>query len=161
MKRLAWILLGATVVIVAVVVLAAALLGDDSQTNVVAKKGDTLPSPTSLNRSDDAGADTVRAYLQGALACSASGERLMQDLSRAGERTVRAVFESRCARNGDRPWTDSISGKLDPDELDAKGRALWAVSAGGGGLPQKFHVRIQMTGGSWKIERACSAVCAD
>jgi hypothetical protein len=161
MKRLGLVVAAAAVVIVGAVVLATAVFGDDSQTKVEAKRGDALPSPSSLNRSDDAGADTLRAYLQGALACTPAGEALMGRLSRPGERTVRALFQSRCARNGNRPWTDSLTGKLDPDELDAKGRALWAVSADGGGLPEDLHVRIRMTGGSWEIDRACSAVCGD
>jgi hypothetical protein len=157
MLRLTTILGAAATVIVAVVLLTGAL-GSDSQSEVHAKRGGALPATGALNRSDDAGADTLRAYLQGALACTAAGEQLMRQLSGADARSLSAAFQRRCARSTS--WTDELTGKLDPDELDARGRARWAVSADGGGLPEDLHVRIRMAGGQkWEIDRACTAEC--
>src|SRR6266545_1063458 len=144
-KRLGLALAGvaAAGVLALVVALVVGALSDDSQSKVEAHRGDTPAPVASLNRSDDAGADTLRAYLQAALACTRVGERVMAQLSRPAEREVRDIFRARCARNGNRPWSDSLTGELDPDELDQRGQALWAVSADGDGLPNGMHIRIR------------------
>jgi hypothetical protein len=158
MRRLRLAVFGLVALVVGAAVMAY-LLGDDYQTEVEAKRGDTPAPVSSLNRADDAGADVLRTYLQAALTCTPDGLRIMQQLSRPGD-SARDLFTERCARNGNRPWTDAIHGELDPDELDARGRALWAVSADDGGLPRALHVRLRMPRGeAWEIDRACSAVC--
>lgn len=148
-------------VVGAVVAIGIVLLRDDPQTNVKVERGDGVAAVGSLNRSDDAGADTLRAYLQAALSCTPSGARVMEQLSRSGERAVREIFASHCARSGQRPWTDALSGRLDPDQLDWESRARWAVSADDGSLPRGLHIRIRMEGGRWEIDRPCAGPCSN
>jgi Tfp pilus assembly protein PilN len=67
---------GLVAVVIAALFLTGVVGGDD-QSKVSVERGAALPKLSSLNRADDAGADTLRAYLAAALACDASGERLM------------------------------------------------------------------------------------
>ena len=75
-------------------------LNADDQREVTVEAGNPLPDLQRIERQDDHGAGTVRAYLQAALACDAAGRDLMLRLSRRGEREVRSAFADICQAAG-------------------------------------------------------------
>jgi hypothetical protein len=90
-------------VMAAAVVAVVVLTGDDGQSEVEARTGDPLPRVQSLNRSDDYGADVVRAYLQAAVTCSPAGDRVMADLSRPDEAPARKLVRPHARAPADGP----------------------------------------------------------
>jgi hypothetical protein len=156
LKRIA-LLAGVAVVVLAALFLTGVVGGDDDQSEVSVERGDAVPKLSSLNRADDAGADTLRAYLAAALACDASGARLMAKLSRRGEASARSTFAAGC-KKGRSVWS-SLAADQDPHELDGRGRAIWRVDADGGSLPDGLRVRIRMVDAGWEVDRKCTGSC--
>jgi hypothetical protein len=147
---------GLVAVVIAALFLTGVVGGDD-QSKVSVERGAALPKLSSLNRADDAGADTLRAYLAAALACDASGERLMAELSRRGRASARSTFAAGC-KGGRSNWS-SLAAEQDPRELDQRGRAIWRVDADGGSLPDGLRVRIRMVKAGWEVDRTCTRSC--
>jgi hypothetical protein len=145
------------VVAVAIIVIGAGrVFGDDGQSSVSVERGGGLPDAASLNRADDAGADTLRAFLAGALACDDEGTGLMLSVSRRGTNALE-TFSAGC-RGARSAWT-RLDGELDPDELDQAGRARWRITGEGGPLPEDLYVRLRMRGEGWEIDRSCEGAC--
>ena len=155
LKRIG-LLAGAVVVVIATLFLTG-VIGSDDQSEVSVDRGAALPRLSALNRADDAGADTLRAYLAGVLACDASGDRLMAELSRRGQASARTTFAAGC-KQGRSVWS-SLAAEQDPHELDGRGRAIWHVDADGGSLPDGLRVRIRMVEAGWQVDRTCPRSC--
>jgi hypothetical protein len=130
------------------------LFRDDPQREVDVRAGD--PMPASLNRADDYGADTLRAYLTAALSCNAAGERAKARLGRAD-----AALEKALAGACEPSRAEALTGETAREELDPRGRSLWRLSADGGSLPSGLHVWLAQAGGSgWMVDTACHPLSA-
>jgi len=159
-RRVAAALVAVTVVAVVGFALVL-LLRPDPQSEVEIEAG-TAPTPVAeLNRSDDAGADVVRAYLAGALACDEDGREVMRRLSRPGETDMARVVARACASSGDRPWAETVKAELARDELDLRGNSFWRVEADGSPLPADLVLRVGQEQGNWQIERRCRSICEE
>lgn len=108
------------------------VLRGNEQTHVEVRSGDALP--TDPNRSDDYGADTMRAYLTAALACD--GEALTRYGARIDE------IERLCDAAG-------VNAEVARDALDARGRALWKLSS-----RDDLYLWVAQEGGQWRITAA-------
>ena len=146
-------------VVLAAVLAAVLLAGDDDQSHVEVSAGDSLPSMGSLNRSDDYGADVVRAYLQAVLTCTPAAQRLATQLSGAGDTTSSKVHADACARSGDRSGDTQLEAKIAREELDERGRSLWNVTGPAGAVGNDLVLRVSQDADGWVIERACRRLC--
>jgi hypothetical protein len=106
---------------------------------------------------DDYGADVVRGYLRGALACSPAGDRVMDGSSRRGEAAAREIMRDACADAGGRPFADRLTAEVAQEDLDQRGRSLWQVS--GGRLPADLLLRVRQSTDGWEIDRPCTGAC--
>ena len=110
----------------------------------------------SVNRADDYGADTLRAYLAAALACSPAGAAAMQRIGGDGEPELRRLLAAEACGGSGRP--DVLDADVAQDDLDRGGRALWRVSAGGGELADGRRVWLAQQGGTqWVVDQVCPA----
>ncbi len=152
-------LLAAVAAIAALIVAVVLLSADNDQTTVEAKRGDPLPKGSGQNRSDDIGADVVRAYRQAADACSPAGTRLLDELSRPDDRSARSAVRVACARADGEPFAEHLRGEVAEVDLDHRGRSLWRVTAQDDELPDGMLLRVRQGDNSWEIDRACLQRC--
>jgi hypothetical protein len=137
-------LIPAIVVCAAIALVGFLLTNGDDQEHVEVRSGDSIPSE--INRGDDYGADTVRAYLTAALDCDEAA------LGRYG--TPIEAIVALCQAKPDR-----VEAEAARDDLDGRGRALWKVSAADEALPSDLYVRVgQPQGNGWSVEAACRPI---
>jgi hypothetical protein len=104
---------------------------DDEQREVAVQSGNPLPERRAIDREDDHGADTVRAYLQAAVNCDAAGRDLMARLSRVAPEQAGVL----CRRK-------EATARVDDDD------AVWVVDAGAG---DELRLVLARREGSWEI----------
>jgi hypothetical protein len=123
--------------VIALAVIGFLVLRGNEQTHVQVRSGDVIESDP--NRADDYGADTVRAYLTAAIECDNSA------LVRYGTRIdeVSGLCD-----------TEEVEAEVARDQLDARGRALWKLTAPGNALPADLHVWVAQVGGDWFVTAA-------
>ena len=124
--------------IVALALIGFLVLRGNEQTHVRVRSGDVIAN--NPNRADDYGADTVRAYLTAAIGCDNAA--LMQYGTRMDE------ISGLCD-------TEEVEAEVARDQLDARGRALWKITAPGNALPADLHVWVaQVDGQGWVVTAA-------
>ena len=132
------ILLAVIASVVALALIGFLVLRGNEQTHVRVRSGDVIAS--NPNRTDDYGADTVRAYLTAAIGCDNAA--LMQYGTRMDE------ISGLCD-------TEEVEAEVARDQLDARGRALWKITAPGNALPADLHVWVaQVDGKGWIVTAA-------
>ncbi len=141
-------------VVAAVVILTSR--GSDQEEVTITRTGGPV-ALASLNRSDELGADTVRAYVRAAMDCSTRGADVRRRLSGPDNEPVEALVDATCLA-GRRVWPAEVTAKATTGNLDARQRARWRIESGQG-LPAGLVVYVEQVDGGWTIAGRCLRAC--
>lgn len=132
--------LGLLTLVALAAVVAYFVLDDGDQREVTVERGNPLPELRAIDREDEHGADTVRAFLQGAVNCDSAGRALMDRLDQA--------------RGGERP-TDVLARACGTGALPGRVTSSYDEDLGTWTIPLRRGVetalRAVKTEGRWEI----------